>query len=259
MRIALCFSDVHHLPEVKEMGYDAYEVPGWKLGSYSEEEFAEHVKIHEEAGLPLIGVNVYSSGEPAAVGPLFDPKKVRAYGELVGARAARLGSPALGIGMGKARNVPEGYDRAKAYEEFLCFTRITADIAASYGMRTLVEGLSRYQCNFIHTTEEAAEAARACERDNMGLVLDFYHVKMNEENAREAYLKHKEMVFHVHVSSAEGQIKRGYPTMEDQAEYEEIAAALREGGYQGVVSLEPDFYDAEAAKESLRMLRKAFG
>ncbi|MBR0153486.1 MAG: sugar phosphate isomerase/epimerase [Lachnospiraceae bacterium] len=259
MKISLCINDVRDLPKVKALGYDAYEFAGGKLGAYTEEEFEAHRRIHEEVGLPLVGINVYSFGEPAAVGPRFDPEKVLAYGRRTGGRAAILGSPALGIGMAGARRVPEGYDRAKAEEEFAQFVKITADVAKELGMNVLIEALQPHMCNLLTSTAEAAQWTRACGIDNSGMVLDFYHAKMNDEDLAESYRLCRDLVKHVHISTAEGLLKRGYPTEEDLAEYQAIGAMLAEDGYDGYVSLEPDAFDEDAARVSLAMLRKALG
>lgn len=258
MRFGCCIKNIDDVMHLARLGYDFYEYSGAEIAKMEEAEFARLLEVTKQAGIACIGFNSYCSGRPAIVGEAFSRKETEDYAGLLCARGERLGIANIGIGAPAARRLPEGYPKEEADRQCLEFLRITAAEAAKHGQRLLFEAVHSGVCDYGNHTREALEIVERAALPNLALVLDFYHMSMMGEELSDArgvepYLRH------VHFSTREEGLGRGYPGAREEAEYREIFAWLRSRGYDGTVSIEAGHFDLAGAAGSLRLLRKLEG
>ena len=247
MKFGCCIKRKEDVLTLARLGYDFYEYSGTEIGRMSRGEFDELLAVTDRAKIACLGFNSYSPGRPAIVGEAFSREETEDYAGLLCARGRELGISNVGIGAPAARRLPADYPREKADRQCLEFLRITAAEAARYGQRLLFEAVHGGVCDYGNHTRQALEIVERAALPNLALVLDFYHMKMMGEGLSEAegvepYLGH------VHVSTREEGLGRGFPHARDEAEYREIFSWLRCHGYKGTVSIE--------AASSLELLRK---
>ena len=84
------------------------------------------------------------------------------------------------------------------------------------------------------------------------LLLDNYHVAVENENVAEAVKNAAPFLVHAHIAAPAG---RKYPTPEKAHEYIDFLRALREAGYTGGVSIESNFDDEAASNGVAHLLR----
>ena len=256
MIISLCIKDGTNIARVKDAGFDAFEFNGAVLCGMEEDAFRCLLQEKEQSGLPCVGINAYSSGIPALVGPFYDRAECIRYAEKICTRASALGAAGIGIGAPKARILPEGFSRTEADMQFSQMLTDLAEVAGCRGIRVLIEALHQGFCNYINTTDEAAALQQSLEFNNLRLVFDFYHSAQQGEDAVEMFCRYSNRIAHVHFSSAHGVTDRGYPRRSDRETYLAYLRALFEAGYTGAVSVEPDIFDAVEAAECASMLKE---
>lgn len=254
MRFGLCIDGIEVVEAVKNMGYDAYEFSGSVLAAMPEERFSALRAETERLTFPCMGINALSSGDPAFVGPNYSLDRAKQYIRALLPRAAALGAKNIGVGAPKARSFPEGFPRERALAQLKEFLEMSAGEAAGFGMSVLIEQLRPELCNTINTVGEALALGEELGWSNLHLVFDFYHVHASGEPAIEKFIEAKEHIAHVHLSTDEAGLSRGYPL--DNTEYGPLLRAIKEAGYDGTASIEPSRFLAGAARRSVQMLRR---
>lgn len=254
MRFGLCINTIRAVETVKKLGFDAYEFSGAALAAMPEEEFSALRSVTERLSFPCLGLNALSSGDPAFVGPDYSLDRARQYIRALLPRAAALGAKNIGVGAPKARSFPEGFPRERALAQLKGFLEMSAGEAAGFGMSVLIEQLRPELCNTINTVGEALALGEELGWSDLHLVFDFYHVHASGEPAIEKFIEAKEHIAHVHLSTDEAGLSRGYPL--DNTEYGPLLRAIKEAGYDGTVSIEPSRFLAGTAQRSVQMLRR---
>ena len=133
--------------------------------------------------------------------------------------------------------------------------RRLADMAAGYGITTLgMESLNRHEGYLINTSKECADYVRAVGKDNVKVMLDTYHMCLEEDSFRDAILTAGPLLGHLHV----GENNRKLPGMGHIIDWEEIGQALREIGYTGNVVMEPFVIHGGEVGADIRVWRDLF-
>jgi sugar phosphate isomerase/epimerase len=111
-------------------------------------------------------------------------------------------------GSGGSRGVPEGFDRAKAKEQFIYMALKVASVAAQYNMMIALENLNSTECNFITTAAEAIEIVKAVNHPNFRLCIDIYHMLKENESPKSIALA-KGYIIHCEVAEKENRTPPG--------------------------------------------------
>ena len=108
-----------------------------------------------------------------------------------------------------------------------------AEHAAAKGVRLAVEPLNRFETDLVNTAEQALELCDRVGADNVGILLDTFHMNIDEKSLGGAVELVGERLFHVH--SCEND--RGTPGT-GHIEWSELLAALRAIDYRGQLVIE---------------------
>jgi D-psicose/D-tagatose/L-ribulose 3-epimerase len=151
--------------------------------------------------------------------------------------AARdLGSPVVAGPMysavGKTRLLSRD-ERAKQWSLAVETLKPVADYAGQRGVRLAIEPLNRFETDLINTAEQGLDLVDRIGASNVGLLMDTFHMNIEEKDIPAAIRKAGSKVFHFH--SCEND--RGTPGT-GHVEWKKVAAALREINYQGAVVIE---------------------
>ena len=120
--------------------------------------------------------------------------------------------------------------RANALES----VRILADYAAQYDILMNLEVVNRFEHPLLNTAAEAVAFAKDVDRPNVKILLDTFHMNIEEDTFRDAILCAGEYLGHFHI----GEANRKVPGKGHIA-WKEIGEALREIGFDGCVVMEP--------------------
>jgi len=150
--------------------------------------------------------------------------------------AAAVGSPHVAGPMyaptGQARLL-DPQDRAAQRRRAAESIRQAADHAGERGVRLAVEPLNRFETDLVNTTEQALELCALVGRDNVGLLVDTFHMNIEEKDVAAAVRTAGDKVFHVQVAEND----RGIPGS-GHVPWASFFAALRSIDYRGQIVVE---------------------
>jgi sugar phosphate isomerase/epimerase len=150
---------------------------------------------------------------------------------------AHFDAPVI-IGLLRGRDTSAGARKRLAETMGAC-----ADHAAGLGQHVLVEPINRYETPVLSTTGDSLRFLAGMQRDNVKLLLDAFHMNIEEVSIPAAIRQAGDLLGHFHASDS----NRHAPGM-GHLDYEEITTALHDIGYQGWLSAEvlplPDDYSA---------------
>jgi sugar phosphate isomerase/epimerase len=129
------------------------------------------------------------------------------------------------------------------------------ETASTRHVRMALEPLNRYETDLIHTVQEGLELINQIGSPNLGLLLDTFHMNIEEPNIGDSIHQSGEHIFHFHVADS----NRWYPGG-GHLDFGNILHALRSTGYQGWISGEfIPVPDADtAAQRSITLLEQIF-
>ena len=105
--------------------------------------------------------------------------------------------------------------------------------AAEAGVRLAMEPLNRYESDLVNTVDQGLELCDLVGLPNLGLMLDTYHMNIEERSIADAIVRAGDRCFHVQASEND----RGTPGA-GHVPWAEVFAALDRIGYAGPVVIE---------------------
>ncbi len=145
--------------------------------------------------------------------------------------ASRLGA---NVNIGRVRgHYSPGVPKERTYRMAVEALREICDYAAPKGVQLAIETVTIMQTNFINTLEEAALLLHAVGRRNCRLMMDVFHMNLEEKDLLEAIRKYAELCIHVHLADN----NRRYPG-NCGLDFRKILSAFHEVGYSGAFCTE---------------------
>lgn len=166
--------------------------------------------------------------------------------------AVLVGAPIVTIGSfrGKLAWVSEG-----GRDCLIAILREAADYAQERSVRIALEALNRYEGDIVNNHDEGLDFLDEVDRPGLGLLLDTYHVNIEESSYTEPFRRTLQAgkLFHVHLGD-----NNRLPPGRGLIDFPAIVATLRACDYTGYLSAEllakPD--PDTAARETLTYMRK---
>lgn len=149
---------------------------------------------------------------------------------------------------GYRKELSKNQTEAFAIEAF----RQLSDYALTKNVNIALESVTIMQTNFINTLAEAADMVERVNRPNFKLMMDIFHLNLEEKDVIEAIKKYSSYNIHVHLADN----NRRYPG-HCGLDFEKIIRIFKECGYTGNFCTEiyqiPN--QEEAAKEAMAYLK----
>lgn len=245
-------------------GYTGIEIAPFTIAKYvTDISKQEREKIREAAAaadIAITGIHwVLAQTEGLFLthnDPAVRAKSSKYFVELV-EFCADLGGNIIVVGSPKQRNIPEGATPAQAWDWAKETIRAAVARALQRGVTICLEPLSPQETNFFNTAEEAVRFVKQFHSPSLKVILD---VKAMSSEKKPIPQIIQETWPHFAYFHANDKNLKG-PGFGD-VDFTPIAAALRDAGYQGWVSVEVFNFDEgpEAiATRSLDYLKKTFG
>lgn len=189
---------------------------------------------------PIYAVNVFLPGNLKVVGPNANEKAVLAYADTVFQRCRAAGINMIIWGSGGSRRVPDGFDPAKARQQFVSIARKVSVLARKYGIDIVLENLNHTETNFINRVSETIGIAKEVNEPNFRICVDIYHMLMEGE-APDAILQTGKYLVHCDIAEKESRSSPG--TYGD--DFIPYLDALKAVGYKGKITLECNWKDVK--------------
>ncbi len=148
--------------------------------------------------------------------------------------------------------VKPGVDHAQAMNWLIEAVRECSAAAKPHGLRLALEPINRYETTLINNAAQGLDLIERVGVGNFGLLLDTFHMNIEEPSIEDSIRQTGERIFHFHVADS----NRWYPGA-GHLDFKSILAALLATGYTGFVSGEfmpvPDA--ATGAQQAIEHLR----
>jgi len=127
--------------------------------------------------------------------------------------------------------IQEGVSEVQAREWMYSGFKTCVEIAGKEGVRIAFEPLNRYETPLLNTAKESLELIERMGADNLGILLDTFHMNIEEPSIEESIKTCGERIFHFHVADS----NRWYPGA-GHLDFRKILETLFSTGYEGFVS-----------------------
>jgi sugar phosphate isomerase/epimerase len=234
VKIGLCTS-VDQAATLARAGFDYVEenVQSFLLPEEPEAAFAPKLAAVQSAVLPVTAACCFLPGPLKCTGPAVDLGRIMRYADSAFRRARQAGIGIIVFGSGGSRQIPDGFNRATALDQFTALAQRLGPLAEQHGVTVVIEPLNAKECNFINSLAEGARIVEAAAHPRVRLLADIYHMLMDHEPAGEI-ITHGALIHHAHVAEREGRFAPGTGG-EDFGPY---LRALAKIGYRGSLNFE---------------------
>jgi sugar phosphate isomerase/epimerase len=108
--------------------------------------------------------------------------------------------------------------------------------AADYGIQLVLEPLNRYSTPYCATAKDAIALAQQV--DSLGILLDTFHMNIEEDSFKDAIQSSRKFLRHMHFADNNRKMP-GFAHID----FSTIVKSLNEIGYRGYISFEPNIAD----------------
>lgn len=252
-KIGVCTS-ISNSSILSKAGYSYLEegVRSFLVPTETDEAFNEKLLLLKASGIPVESCNSFLPGDLKCVGPETHHEKILQFAETAFRRAKQAGIKTIVFGSGGSRNIPDGFSRDEAKNQFIEICKKMAPLASEHGLVISLEPLNSKECNFITSVKEGGQIVKAVGHPNFRLLADIYHMLMENEGP-ESIIENGKLLYHIHIAEKEG---RSAPGVHGE-DFTPYFRALKETGYKGRISIECRWENLEKQAEmALQTLNK---
>jgi sugar phosphate isomerase/epimerase len=222
-----------------EEGVQSFLVP-----TKSEKEFISILNLAKELDIPVLACNSFLPESLKCVGEESVHSEILKITETAFRRAKTAGVKYIVFGSGGSRRIPDGFPREKARQQFVSLCSQIGLIAEKYDVTLVIEPLNKKECNFINYVKEGGEIVREINHQNIMLLADLYHMKMENEGP-ESIVEYGALLRHVHIAEKEGRSAPGTHGDDFLPYYK----ALKKVNYNRNISIECKWENMEGQAE----------
>lgn len=241
-----------NLSRIAGLGYDGVELAIRDPRQVNAEALVELVSSHGLV-VPAIGTGQawgeeglsFTSDDPAIRAAAIE--RAESHVPL----AARLGAIVI---IGLLRGItPKGQTHERSMDYLVEALQVCSSAAAAQGVRLALEPLNRYETDLIRTAADGLALLEQVGAENLGLLLDTFHMNIEEPSIEQSIRKCTGHLFHFHVADS----NRWHPGA-GHLDFASVLETLGEIGYEGFVSGEfmPQPDAETAAERGLSHLRR---
>lgn len=232
--------DVDFFPfiqKVADLGFDILEVAGGGLTSLPDEEI---LKLKEEAARCGIIFTV-CIGLPKEYDVSSDDEKTRQSGidymKLLIDKTYLLGAKQIGgiIYAYWPVDYSKEIDKDSARQNSIKSIQELADYALEKDITLTLETVNRFEQFLFNDAAEALSFVKDVDRTNVKVMLDSFHMNIEEDNFYDPIVEVGSYLGHFHI----GEANRKVPSEKGHIPWETIAKALHDINYDGTVVMEP--------------------
>jgi sugar phosphate isomerase/epimerase len=128
--------------------------------------------------------------------------------------------------------------------------------AEDYSIMLLLEPLNRYSTPYCTTAKDAIDIAKQVNHSNFGILLDTFHMNIEEDSLENAILTSANLLCHTHFADNNRKMP-GYAHID----FELVLKSLSHIEYNGFISFEPilNTYTLTSAKNGLNFIKSLVG
>jgi len=227
---------IPYIEKAKELGFDILEITTADFANISEAQLDELCKAAQYNNVLLTGG--YGPRPEHNIGACNCElvEKTFSFYKMMFGKMERVGIRSLGGALYSYWPVDFSgpVDKERDRDRSVRGMRRLAAMAQDYGITLNMEALNRFEGYLINDAAECAAYVREVDRVNVKVMLDTFHMNIEEDNFRDAIHATGGLLGHLHI----GECNRKLPG-QGRMDWDEVAVALHNIGYDGNVVMEP--------------------
>ena len=237
------WDEIQYVPlmeKVARLGFDVCEVASSEFCKYSDETLGELKRRADDLGLTFTySIGLEKEYDLASDDPAVRDNGVRHVTEILKSMP-KVGAAILnGVSYAGWQAMPDHgitlEEKRRKEELALDSMRRLMPVAEDCGVYYCCEVVNRFEQYLLNTAREGAAFVKQLESPNAKVLLDTFHMNIEEDDLLQAILETGDLLGHFHV----GERNRKPPGSTNSLPWKEMAGALRQIGYQGAVVMEP--------------------
>jgi sugar phosphate isomerase/epimerase len=233
VKVGVCTQDS---TDAAKYGFDYIEPSAATIAAMSDDEFHDYAAEVLASPIRCEAFNgLIRRSDLKVVGNDTSLSALKDYLEPCFARCRRLGASVVVWGSAGSRNVPDGFSRERASQQIATFLHMAGEIARNHDLTIAIEPLRRQESNILNTGAEALKMVRAVKHPNVRMIIDYYHLREENEDPRIVEVARREIV-HLHFANPHGRLWPHDLTEDDH--YSSFFQYLKKMGYSGGISIE---------------------
>lgn len=218
-----------------------------------EPEFEKNLAKLAASPLPILACNGFI--RPAhlrCVGPEANHDQILEWSETTFRRMKKAGGKFIVFGSGGSRQLRDGWPVAKANEQFVALLKRMGPLAEAHDIVVAIEQLRATECNYINRISEGATLIRAAGHPNVRLLADLYHMASMGDTPTDLKAA-MDVVVHLEIAELDGRTVPGI----SGDDFRPFFKVLRDANYQGAISIEGKWEDAQLAPAFAEIAKQA--
>ncbi len=226
---------LYYLKKVKELGFDILEVSAGQLLTMSDKELSDLHTLSKELNITITSnIGPSKDKDVASADPAVREAGI-AYLIAIMKAMDKVDSRALvGVLYSYWPCDFSDLDKPAIWARSVDSVKRLCQTADTYGIDLCLEVVNRFETNILNTCEEALRFCREVDHERSKILLDTFHMNIEEDNIAEAVRCAGDYLGHLHV----GEGNRKVPG-KGHLPWEEIGVALNDIGYDKGVVMEP--------------------
>jgi len=239
-----------NISRIKELGYDGVELAVRNPDRIDLEWLKSFLEDHDLV-VPAIGTGQLLSEEGLSfTDPDIEIRRRAIDRVKLHIHMARELNACVIIGLVRGQT---GEEATGVLREQWLIEAFTECASEDRSVKLVIEPINRYETNIINTVKSGLDFLEKAGMDNIGLLLDTFHMNIEEPSVAESILLAGNRCFHFHVADS----NRWYPGA-GHIDFREVIKALIEINYNGFITAEmlplPD--PETAARKTVEYMRK---
>jgi D-psicose/D-tagatose/L-ribulose 3-epimerase len=216
-------------PRLANAGYDAIFLMGDPDGF----DVDQVGRVLEGAGLACLGMNAMTLGGLDLISEQPDVRfETVAYVKKLAQLAHALGGRLIGLNPNEIGRTAPRADPAMEWRWAVDGLRSIVEVSMPLGVQVGIEPVNRFETNFVNRADQAVRLAQEV-GDGVGVILDTFHLNIEEVDPAKAILDSAPWLLDVQVADSNRR-----PPGHGHLDWLRLFGALRLGGFDGSVTAE---------------------
>lgn len=237
------WDEIEYIPlieKVARLGFDVCEVASAEFVRYSDEKLRELKLCADDNGLTFTySIGLERQYDLASDDPAVRENGIRHVTEILRSMP-KVGATVLnGVSYAGWQAMPDHGitmdEKRRKWDLAVESMRRLMPVAEDCGVLYCCEVVNRFEQYLLNTAREGIAFVRDLESPNARVLLDTFHMNIEEDDLVQAILETGDLLGHFHV----GERNRKPPGSTNSQPWKEMAGALKQIGYQGAVVMEP--------------------
>ncbi len=236
---------------VKKVGFDILEIGAGHLLEMEDSDIIALKDLAKEIGLTIsCNIGPPKDKDVASADPSVRKAGIKFLSDIMKAMKLLESKVLVGVQYTYWPNDFTDLDKPAIWARGVESVKELGKVAGDCGVKMCLEVVNRFETHILNTAEEANQFCDEVNDPNVGVLLDTFHMNIEEDNICEAIKTAGSRLWHLHV----GEGNRKVPG-EGSLPWAEIGQALRDINFTGGVVMEPFYYQGGAVGADIKVWR----